>query len=60
MAEALKMAFPSIQFVDRLESFMNFADSVEETLNCASTTPGLTVNTYFLCVVCWQTLARRV
>jgi hypothetical protein len=40
MSRALKMACPKIEFVYKLESFMNFSDTVEEDLNVAANTPG--------------------
>jgi hypothetical protein len=40
MSRALKMACPRIEFVYKLESFMNFSDSVEADLNIAANTPG--------------------
>jgi hypothetical protein len=40
MEEALKLAFAHIRFVNVLDCFANFKQSVEEYLNNAATTPG--------------------
>jgi hypothetical protein len=40
MEKALKLAFADIRFVNVLESFANFKQSVEQYLNNANTTPG--------------------
>jgi hypothetical protein len=40
MATALKMAFRDVHFVDTLDEFMNFSDSVDNLLNTAHQTPG--------------------
>jgi hypothetical protein len=40
MQEALKKVFPDSKFVNEIESFAKFADSLKQDLKIASTMPG--------------------